>query len=259
MTLFFKPHPSALLHEEYFTQRQQAYQRQLESLTWHCRWAQSGQSCKVRQSPVIWTTRADKGRTKITPHVESFPIVPGRFAGHLRCSAAQGISPLLYVQHRSGLLKRMCQWKPLELNGSGGGGNLVRIKIRWCKWLPLFGCLEPSVRILTCLWIHLKSFQVGTLIPNLQIRRGEIHRSTSSCMACKSWIWSSTWGRWRSRVLFPVLSGIPHSVISQPISKDLLRCPMIDSYTDSYDIMRWPGGNCYCGSQTVDMPFKLAN
>ena len=191
--------------------------------------------------------------------MESFPIVPARFAGHLRCSAAQGISPLLYVQHRSGLLKRMCQWKQLELNGSGGGGNLVRIKIRWCKWLPLVGCSEPSVRILTFLWIHLKSFQVGTLIPNLQIRREEIHQSTSSCMACKSWIWSSTWGRWRSRVLFPVPSGIPHSVISQPISKDLLCCPMIDSYTDSYDIMRWPGGNCYCGSQTVDMPFKLAN
>ena len=131
-------------------------------------------------------SRADKGRTKITPHVESFPTVPGRFAGHLRCSVAQGISPLLYVQHRSGLLKRMCQWKQLELNGSGGGGNLVRIKIRWCKWLPLVGCSEPSFRILTCCWIHLKSFQVGTLlIPILQIRRGEIHWSTSSCMACK--------------------------------------------------------------------------
>ena len=122
MTLFFKPHPSALLHEEYFTQRQQAYQRQLESLTWHCRWAQSGQSGRVQLSGQPEQTKG--------PHVESFPIVPGRFAGHLRCSAAQGISPLLYVQHRSGLLKRMCQWKQLELNGSGGGGNLVRIKIR---------------------------------------------------------------------------------------------------------------------------------
>ena len=182
MTLFFKPHPPLIYCMRNISPKGSRLIKGSLRL-----W--DGIAGELR--PVLWSQAEpsyldNQGRAKDEPKQLSMwslsQLCLGGFTGHLRCSVAWGISPLLCAQHRSGLLKRMCQWKQLELNSCGGGGNLVRIKIRWCKRLPLFGCSEPSGRVLTCLWTHSKSFQVALFLsPFYRREDGKINWSTPNC------------------------------------------------------------------------------